>query len=251
MSRLTGFNLGVKQFVRDGFFGLVLVFVLVLGFLFFGFEWFGVEYQIAYFVFLVGLVVGYLPIREAVDYLYSSERVPLLVLEAEASGIAVYELSREKFQSIEVEGELTNYRCGTGDLYLARKYNPESNRAVGVWMGYLDDLELMRSKEAITELRTTLTEEAQKGLTQRVRIRSIIQKSLNKILGQIIQDIEQETIFKGEQIEKTINEVFQETKQNYKTKTKQDREEIKPEKKEERSLEGKKGNKELGNVGQG
>ncbi|WGI17962.1 hypothetical protein [Methanonatronarchaeum sp. AMET-Sl] len=246
MSRLTGFNLGVGEWISGNLFKLILVFVLGLGILFFGFDWFGVEYQIAYFVFLAGLVVGYLPIREAVDYLYSSERVPLLVLEAEASGIAVYELSREKFQSIEVMGELTSYRCGTGDLYLARKYDPESNRAVGVWMGYIDDLELMRSKEAITELRTTLTEEAQKGLTQRVRIRSIIQKSLNKILGQIIQDIEQETIFKGEQIEKTINEVFQETKQNYKEN--QNREEIKPEKKEERSLENKKENKERGNV---
>ncbi|WP_143406823.1 hypothetical protein [Methanonatronarchaeum thermophilum] len=221
MSRLVGFDLGIREWIDNNLFRLVLVFVLVSGVLLFGFSWFGVEYQIAYFVFLVGLVVGYLPIREAVDYLYSSERVPLLVLEAEESDISLYELSKKTFQGIEVEGELVSYRSGSGDLYVARSYDPEYNRAVGVWMGYLDDLELMRSRESIRELRTTLTREAQKGLSQRVRIRSIVQRSLNRIVGGLIQDVEQETILRGQEIEKTINEVFNEIEQDFKQKQKQ------------------------------
>ncbi|OKY77467.1 MAG: hypothetical protein BTN85_2118 [Candidatus Methanohalarchaeum thermophilum] len=93
-----------------------------------------------------------------------------------------------------------------GKLLICRTYDPVEQTATGTWKASANDLELLRNKEKIRDLREKLEEQAKKGLKVRALLPSLVRNSVNEIASDLIKSIEEEAIYNGEKINKNTME---------------------------------------------
>src|SRR6056297_2777042 len=150
---------------------------------------------------LAAIAGGYAPAMKIVDYLYSPDGTYLVDIDARDNGFALYRLSPEKWERLTVEtGEL--YRLKTSaDAYACRQYWPDYDVCIGTWRGSASDLELLEERERIDEIRTTLEQQAQEGLTIRMKMGSIVRTAVRDIVNDLVGQYEGTAIHRGEHIE--------------------------------------------------
>jgi hypothetical protein len=152
---------------------------------------------------LAAIALGYAPAMKIVEYLYSPEGTYLVDIDARDNGFALYHLSPEKWEHLEVEtGEL--YRLKTSaDAYACRQYWPDYDVCMGTWRGSASDLELLEERERIDEIRETLEQQAQEGLTMRMKVGSIVRTAVRDIVNDLVSQYEGTAIHGGERVETT------------------------------------------------
>src|SRR6056297_2277368 len=153
---------------------------------------------------LAAIAGGYAPAMKIVDYLYSPDSTYLVDIDSRDNGFALYELTPEKWEHLEVEkGEL--YRLKTaGEAYACRQYWPDYDTCLGTWRGSASDLELLQERERIDEIRSVLEEQAQEGLTIRTRMGSIVRTAVRDIINDLIGQYERAAIHQGEKIDNAV-----------------------------------------------
>lgn len=168
-------------------------------------------------VFLVTLlvtgVVAYVPAKKLVNWIYSEPRTLLLQLKAEQEDdeIKLWEFTPRLWEKVEVvEGSLNTAKIKDGDLYICRSFDPVTLEARGTWRGSVSDLELIRNREKIREIRNELENLAKQGIRTRIQVTSIVRRAVNQIIAKIASSIEEETLHKGEEIKKSINKEVKE-----------------------------------------
>ncbi|WP_335999367.1 hypothetical protein [Halorientalis halophila] len=157
---------------------------------------------------LAAVAIGYAPAMKIVDYLYSPDGTYLVDIDARDNGFALYRLSPEKWERLEIEkGEL--YRLKTSaDAYACRQYWPDYDVALGTWRGSASDLELLEERERIDEIRTTLEQQAQEGLSIRTRMGSIVRTAVRGIVNDLVGQYEGTAVHKGERIEEAVQDAL-------------------------------------------
>ncbi|RXK46599.1 hypothetical protein [Halorientalis pallida] len=157
---------------------------------------------------LAAIALGYAPAMKIVEYLYSPEGTYLVDIDSRDNGFALYHLSPEKWKHLEVEtGEL--YRLKTSaDAYACRQYWPDYDVCMGTWRGSASDLELLEERERIDEIRETLEQQAQEGLTMRMKVGSIVRTAVRDIVNDLVSQYEGTAIHRGERVEDAVNEAM-------------------------------------------
>jgi len=157
---------------------------------------------------LAAIALGYAPAMRLVDWLYSPGGTYLVDIDARDNGFALYRLSPEKWEKLSVEsGEL--YRLKTSaDAYACRQYWPDYDVCIGTWRGSASDLELLEERERIDEIRTTLEQQAQEGLSIRTRMGSIVRTAVRGIVNDLVSQYEGTAVHKGERIEQAVQEAL-------------------------------------------
>lgn len=154
---------------------------------------------------LAAVALGYAPAMRLVDWLYSPDGTYLVDIDARDNGFALYRLSPEKWEDLSVEsGEL--YRLKTSaDAYACRQYWPDYDVCIGTWRGSASDLELLEERERIDKIRETLEEQAQEGLTMRMKVGSIVRTAVRDIVNDLVSQYEGTAIHRGERIEDAVD----------------------------------------------
>lgn len=175
-------------------------------------------------LFAVGAILavglGYAPAVKIVDYLHSRDSTYLVDIDARDNGLAIYELSPGKWEHLAVEkGEL--YRLKTsGEAYACRQYWPDYDTCLGTWRGSASDLELLRERERIDEIRETLEEQAQEGIAIRTRMGGIVRTAVRTIVNDLVGQYEQAAVHRGEHIESAVRDALD----DYNAQTEEERE---------------------------
>jgi hypothetical protein len=164
-------------------------------------------------VLLVGLtggaLLGYLPSAKIVEWLYSPNWVYLLEVDARTDDFALWKLSPEQFDDLDVlHGELHRLSA-TAEVWEAQAYVPDRNSAIGTWRGSASNMELLEERERIDELRETLEAEAQQGMSIRIKVGAIVRSAVNDIVHDIVGQYEGITIHRGEQVENSVQEALE------------------------------------------
>jgi hypothetical protein len=156
-----------------------------------------------------GLVLGYLPSAKIVEWLHSPNWVYLLEVDAREDDFALWKLSPEQFADLDVlHGELHRLSA-TDEVWEAQAYVPDRNSAIGTWRGSASDMELIADRERIDELRGTLEEQAQEGMSIRIKVGAIVRSAVNDIVHDIVGQYEGITIHRGEQVENSVQEALE------------------------------------------
>lgn len=144
--------------------------------------------------------VGYPAADRLVKWLWSPSWVYLLTLQAEGGPLRLYRLTPAQFSAVEVmEGDLERYD-GPNPLYVARSYSPEVGTARGTWRASVSDLELIRDREKIREVRGRLERMAQEGLAARIQASSAVRSIVDQITKEIVGALEGRTMYRGDEI---------------------------------------------------
>src|SRR6056297_1151917 len=157
---------------------------------------------------LAAIAGGYAPAMKIVDYLYSPDSTFLVDIDSRDNSFALYRLSPEKWEHLTVEkGEL--YRLKTSaNAYACRQYWPDYDVCIGTWRGSATDLELLQERERIDEIRRTLEQHAQEGLTIRTRMGSIVRTAVRSIVNDLVGQYETAAIHRGEHIETAVSDAM-------------------------------------------
>jgi len=154
---------------------------------------------------LAAVLLGYAPAVRIVEWLYAPEGTYLVDIDARDNGFAIWRLSPEEWEQLTVEkGEL--YRLKTSaDAYTCRQYWPDYQLCLGTWRGSASDLELLEERERIDEIRETLEQQAQEGLTIRMKVGSIVRTAVRDIVNDLVRQYEGTAIHRGERIEQAVD----------------------------------------------
>jgi hypothetical protein len=164
-------------------------------------------------VFVVGVlaavVLGYAPAIKIVEWLYAPDGTYLLDIDARDNGVAVYRLSPEKWDSLTVDkGELYRVKA-SADAYTCRQYWPDYDVCLGTWRGSASDLELLQDRERIDAIRETLEEQAQEGISIRMKMGAIVRSAVRNITNDLVGQYEGTAIHKGEHIERAVTDALE------------------------------------------
>ncbi|RZN60859.1 hypothetical protein [Methanonatronarchaeum sp. AMET6-2] len=118
------------------------------------------------------------------------------------------------------KGELHREKTENGDIYICRQFNPEKMEATGTWRGSINDLELLRQQEKISLIQGRLESMAREGLKTRIHLPSLVRDSVNQIVSEMTSHIERKMIYKGEYIEKVVNQTIKKYEEEPVEKTK-------------------------------
>jgi hypothetical protein len=170
----------------------------------------GRELKLLILAGLASAILGWIPASKVVKWLYSPEWTYLLETDARENDIALYKLSPQQWADLEVlHGELYQLQASVA-VYEARAYVPDRNTAIGTWRGSASDMELIQERERIDEIRETLELEAQRGLSIRMKISSIVRTAVANATRQRLKDEESVTMYSGESIERAVQEAISE-----------------------------------------
>jgi len=155
--------------------------------------------------FIAGSLMGIPAAGRIVDWLYSPPYTYLVDLDPVDSDFAIWELPPAVWRELTVEdgGELFQLRAAA-PAYEVQSYNPEENRAEGTWRGTASDVELIRDRTKIAEVRGELEERAKRGMAFEVMKAGIIRSALDRILRAFVQDFEAESLYSGEAVQKAV-----------------------------------------------
>ncbi|WP_255148997.1 hypothetical protein [Halorarius halobius] len=157
---------------------------------------------------LGGLLLGWAPASRIVKWLYDPPTVWLLEVDAREDDVALYKLSPQQFSELDVlHGELHRLSA-KHELWECQAYIPDRNTAIGTWRGSASDMELIADRERIDELRSHLEQQAQKGLSIRIKVGSIVRDAVHDITDELTAQYEGITIYRGEKVQTAVNDAL-------------------------------------------
>ncbi|PTD94505.1 hypothetical protein C9439_02220 [archaeon SCG-AAA382B04] len=169
------------------------------------------QFKVFYVTSVIGAMVMYIPGKRLVRWLYDPKLIYVLELKAEGEELALWEFFPNQFKDLTIKTHsLDQFTSAMGEIYVCRKYDPEKNEAHGTWRGSMSDIELMRYKEKIREIRGVLLRMAKEGQKVRSQLPSIVINAQNKIQAEFIEKFEKDSIYKGEKISEAIDESLRE-----------------------------------------
>lgn len=158
---------------------------------------------------IMSALAGYIPSVKLVRWLYSPNNRYLVDLDTDDDGFALWELSPSAWDNLAVEeGELHKLPNTKSPAYTCQGFDPETNAAEGTWRGSASDLEMLREKERIAEIRGQLETMAQRGISLRMRSGSIVRQALSQIVTDLVAQYEGITIPHGERVEQAVEDAL-------------------------------------------
>jgi hypothetical protein len=158
----------------------------------------------------VAAVIAYAPAARIVAWLYRPSYTYLLELDASDSDVAVWALPPTRWQELEVEeGELFPLQASV-PAWECQAYDPETNSATGTWRGSASDLELMRERGRIAEIRGTLEDLAKEGLGYRVMQSGIVRAAVRSVVMSFVEAFERDAVYDGDEIRRAIDQTLEE-----------------------------------------
>jgi len=170
----------------------------------------GKEVKVGLVAALGGLLLAWGPATKIVNWIYDPPEVHLLELDARETDIALYKLSPQQFADMTVVHDELYRMHGEVEVWCCRAYVPDRNTAIGTWMGSASDMELVRERERIEEIRGTLEDEAKKGVRLRMQLSSIVRDAVGRITNDFIKTYEGETIYAGDRIGDAVDDALDE-----------------------------------------
>jgi hypothetical protein len=174
---------------------------------------------------LIGAALAYVPAQKIVEYLYSPSYTYLLDVSSEGNDITLWKLPPELWRDLSVNaGELFRLRAAV-PVWECLAYAPpgetetyhtetadgepvtvelEDNACLGTWRGSVTDYELIQDRNKIAEIRHILEPMSQETLKYRVMQNGIVRRALRAIVMQFVASYESETIYSGDEIEKSV-----------------------------------------------
>ncbi|OUJ18599.1 Protein gp31 of His2 family of spindle-shaped halovirus [Methanonatronarchaeum thermophilum] len=181
-----------------------------------------------YLTLLIGSLITVIPATKLIDWLIEPQNKYILQLGMEKGDLGLWKLQNHQHQEIKViEGSLHREKTSKAELIICQKFDPKTMEAVGTWRGSVSNIELLRNKEQIKEIRKHLEKMAQKGIKTRIRMPSMVRDAVNQITMEMAAHIERETIYNGEIVnqivERTIKEIENENNSHKQTNNQTDR----------------------------
>lgn len=159
---------------------------------------------------VMGVLVGWLAGSVVTGWLFDPDWRYLLEVDALEDDVRLWRLTPEKFGRLTVlEGDLKRWNA-IAPLYTVQAYDPEWNTAVATWMGSAEDVELLREREKIEEVRERLEEQAQEGLTTRLRASGALRSAVRSVLSGVIARLEGATVDSERELETAVQEAIEE-----------------------------------------
>lgn len=155
-----------------------------------------------------GLLAAWGPATKIVSWIYDPPEVWLLELDARETDIALYKLTPQQFADMTVVHDDLYRLSGLVEVWACRAYVEDRNTAIGTWMGSASDMELVRERERINEIRETLEDEAKRGVRLRMQLSSIVRDAVNRITNDFITTYEGEVIYSGDRIGDAVDEAM-------------------------------------------
>lgn len=168
----------------------------------------GQEVKVGIVAGLGGLLLAWGPATKVVNWIYDPPEVHLLELDARETDIALYKLTPQQFADMTVVHDELYRLSGEVEVWACRAYVPDRNTAIGTWMGSASDMELVRERERIEEIRGTLEDEAKKGVRLRMQLSSIVRDAVGRITNDFIKTYEGETIYAGDRIGDAVDDAL-------------------------------------------
>jgi hypothetical protein len=153
----------------------------------------------------VSSLLAYAPAARIVAYLYRPTYVHLVELDPESSDLAVWALPPDEWRDLEVtEGELFSLQAAL-PAWECQAYDPETNTATGTWRGSASDLELIRERGRIAEIRGTLEDLAKEGLGYRVMQSGIVRAAVRSVVISFVEAFERDAVYDGDEIRQAVD----------------------------------------------
>lgn len=158
--------------------------------------------------FGLGILGGSLPAYVIVKWLYSPDYVYLVDIDPESDDVAVHKLKPAKFADLRVESGDIHPLEATNRAFEVRSYDPVTNVATGTPRGSASDLQLLRDREEIREIRGTLEDLAQDGISLRIQLSSIVRSVSIDVIGDMIETYEQHATFSGDRVSQAVKDAL-------------------------------------------
>ena len=149
---------------------------------------------------IAALIIGIYPVRKAIETLWDSEMVPIVVLDAASGDLGVVELSPARFRDLTVVdhgGERHDSSflrevslMGGRRAYEVDQYDPERNVAVSSWMSGATNRDIRRHKHTVRYLKEELSREADKSLDALVNAPEVLREQGAVIANSMIRTAE-------------------------------------------------------------
>lgn len=158
---------------------------------------------------ILGVVVSAYPMKTLIESFLDPDVNPILVINYEEMDVRprLYNLGDKAFADLTVVG---GKLVGDGMLKVAVDYQPEDNVAEGVPIEDLSEMQILRFKTKLREARSTLFDEASKGMAARESVRMGMFVASERHLRKALQKLAGEGIFNGDDINNAIDEVIEE-----------------------------------------
>ncbi|PSQ19584.1 hypothetical protein BRD00_01600 [Halobacteriales archaeon QS_8_69_26] len=157
----------------------------------------------------VGAVGGWFAGARVVAWLWEPDWRYLLDIDAREDPIKLWRLTPEKFGRLTViEGDLKRWDARY-PVYTCRQYDPEMNICAATWMGSVEDVELLRERERIDEIRESLEAQAQEGMTTRMKASSAVREAVSRITNGMLAGMESSTFDPDGDLEQAIAEAVE------------------------------------------
>ena len=149
---------------------------------------------------IAALLIGIYPVRKAVETLWDSEMVPLVVLDAANGDLGVIELSPARFRDLTVVDHGGDRHdssflreislMGGRRAFEVDDYDPERNVAVSSWMSGATNRDIRRHKHTVSYLKEELSREADKSLDALVNAPEVLREQGAVIANSMIRTAE-------------------------------------------------------------
>lgn len=158
--------------------------------------------------FLIAAGLAYIPAARIVRWLYRPGYTYLVELDADDSDIALWALPPVIWREITVaDGELFPLRAAV-PAWECRDYDPEENVATGTWRGSASDLELIRERGKIKEIRGVLEDLAKEGLGYRVMQSGIVRAAVRSVVLSFVEAFERDAVYNGTEIRRAVDQTL-------------------------------------------
>lgn len=147
-----------------------------------------------------GALVGYVPARKLVDWLWHEETITLVELEADDGDLGIIEISPDRFSRMTVLDHKGDERPSTylhqvrllsgGSAYEVDRYLPEQNVAVASWMAGATNRDIRRHEKAVKWIKKELSREADKSLDALVNAPEVMRSQGKVIANTLIRAVE-------------------------------------------------------------
>ncbi len=158
------------------------------------------------FTFIVSGSILAWPSKKLIEWVFREEVIYLLELGVEKNGIRLFKFPLDAWKKVDVvEGSLFETK-NDERVFVCKRFNEKDFEASGSWRGSLNDIELLREKEKISELRDSLEDMAREGLVTRTKITSIVRGAINHLGQKMVVEAEKDLLFSGEEIQEVVEE---------------------------------------------
>lgn len=146
--------------------------------------------------------------QKAISLLWDPRYIWLIDLDATEQDAAIYRAPSQKFRELTVTDGALDWVTPT--LAIAKDVDLEEMTARGTWRGTYTDRKLLRSIDAVRELRGQLEDDARRGWTIETRAHSIIHHAVRREVLSVVSTFEKSTLpDDGNGLTEAINEALE------------------------------------------